>query len=103
MILANCLPHYVFLFPGLVNCNGLCGFHNTKMNRFRGIGLPTAFSKASGMYYILISQACSFLSYSSQCETSEMRVSIERPRNKPIIMRIHSLMHIRLFLPGPGG
>ena len=55
MILANCLPHYVFLFPGLVNCNGLCGFHNTKMNRFRGIGLPTAFSKASGMYYILIS------------------------------------------------
>ena len=36
-----------------------------------------------------------FLSYSSQCETSEMRVSIERPCKKLIIMRIHSLMHIR--------
>ena len=36
-----------------------------------------------------------FLSYSSQCETSEMRVSIERPRKKMIIMRICSLMRIR--------
>ena len=39
-------------------------------------------------------QARIFLSYSSQCETSEMRVSIERPCKKPIIMRIHSIMRI---------
>ena len=36
-----------------------------------------------------------FLSYSSQCETSEMRVSIETPRKKPIIMCIRSLICIR--------
>ena len=36
-----------------------------------------------------------FLSYSSQCETSEMRVNIERPHKKMIIMRIRSLMRIR--------
>ena len=40
-------------------------------------------------------QARIFLSYSSQCETSEMRVSIERPHKKQIIMRIHSIMCIR--------
>ena len=44
---------------------------------------------------IYCKQARIFLSYSSQCETSEMRVSIERPRKKPILMRIHSLMRIR--------
>ena len=36
-----------------------------------------------------------FFSYSSQCETSEMRVSIERPRKKQIIMRIRPIMRIR--------
>ena len=40
-------------------------------------------------------QARIFLSYSSQCETSEMRLSIERPRKKLIIMCIRSIMHIR--------
>ena len=40
-------------------------------------------------------QARIFLSYSSQCETSVMRVSLETPRKKPIIMCIRSLMHIR--------
>ena len=39
-------------------------------------------------------QARIFLSYSSQCETSEMRVSIERPRKNQIIMRIRSIMRI---------
>ena len=43
----------------------------------------------------LTSQARIFLSYSSQCETSEMRVSIERPRKKQIIMRNRSIMRIR--------
>ena len=47
------------------------------------------------IYLILCIQARIFLSYSSQCETSEMRVSIERPHKKTIIMRIHSIMHIR--------
>ena len=52
-------------------------------------------------------QARIFLSYSSQCETSEMRVSIERPHKKQIIMHIHSIMRIhfppwtrRLILSG---
>ena len=45
--------------------------------------------------YIEYSQARIFLSYSSQCETSEMRLSIERPHKKPIIMRIRSIMCIR--------
>ena len=40
-------------------------------------------------------QARTFLSYSSQCDTSETRLSIERPRKIPIIMCIRSIMRIR--------
>ena len=36
-----------------------------------------------------------FLSYSSQCQTSEMRVSFQTSRKKTIIMRIRTIMRIR--------
>ena len=42
-----------------------------------------------------MNQARIFLSYSSQCETSEMRLSLQTPHKKPIIMRIRCLMRIR--------
>ena len=49
---------------------------------------------SAGNELMILTQARIFLSYSSQCETSEMRLSIERPRKKMIIMRIRSIMCI---------
>ena len=63
--------------------------HRTKQRTNNQTGTNTHF------FFVGIGQARIFLSYSSQCETSEMRVSIERPRKKLIIMRIRSLMRIR--------
>ena len=48
-------------------------------------------------------QARIFLSFSSQCETSEMRLSIERPHKKNDYNAYSFNNAYSLFLPGPGG
>ena len=72
--------------PGL-----LCTYWNYVLH------MQGAYTICACSYYLLenddmyqnVTQARINLSYSSQCETSGMRVSFERPRKKIIIICIH--------------
>ena len=80
----------------LILCNVLrCDYFPVSLNCAAGFFRIVWTENSRNGSHLINRQARIFLSYSSQCETSEMRVSIERPHKKLIIMHIHSIMRIR--------